>query len=76
VPRSSVAGSLGRARRLYREAIAKDDGNWEPWLGLALASKGDAQRRALDRAAALNPLATEIGQLREQLAVRNSASSR
>jgi hypothetical protein len=69
-------GSLGRARRLYREAIAKDDGNWEPWLGLALASKGDAQRRALDRAAALNPLATEIGQLREQLAVRNSASSR
>ena len=60
-------GSLGRARRLYREAIAKDDGDWELWLGLALASEGDAQRRALDRAASLNPLGTQIRQLREQL---------
>ena len=69
-------GSLARARRLYTGAIAKDDEDWEPWLGLALASKGDAQRRALDRAAALNPLDGQIGQLRQQLGVRNSASSR
>jgi hypothetical protein len=67
-------GSLGRARQLYRKAIAKDDGDWEPWLGLALASKGDAQRSALDRAAALDPLGTQIRQLREQLGVRNNAS--
>jgi hypothetical protein len=69
-------GALPPARRLYAEAIAKDDGDWEPWLGLALASKGDAQRRALDRAAALNPLDGQIGQLRRQLGVRSSASSR
>ena len=41
---------------LSRSAIAKDGGDWELWLGLALASKGDAQTAALDRAAALNPL--------------------
>jgi hypothetical protein len=69
-------GSLALARRLYGKAIAKDDGDWEPWLGLALASKGDAQRHALDRAAALNPLGGQIAQLRQQLDVRNSASSR
>ena len=67
-------GSVARARRLYREALAKDDGDWELWLGLALASEGDAQRRALDRAASLNPLGTQIGQLREQLGVRNPTS--
>jgi tetratricopeptide (TPR) repeat protein len=69
-------GAVARARRLYTEAIAKDDEDWELWLGLALASKGDAQRRALDRAAELNPLDGQIGQLRRQLGVRNSASSR
>jgi hypothetical protein len=69
-------GSVGRARRLYREALAKDDGDWELWLGLALASEGDNRRRALDRAASLNPLGTQIGQLRQQLGVRNSAPQR
>jgi tetratricopeptide (TPR) repeat protein len=65
-------GSLDGARRLYREAIAKDSGDWELWLGLALASEGDAKRQALDQAASLNPLGTQIRQLREQLDVRNS----
>jgi hypothetical protein len=65
-------GSFAEARRLYREALAKDDGNWALWLGLALASQGDARRTALERAAALNPLDTQIRQLRE-LAVRNAA---
>jgi hypothetical protein len=69
-----VDGSLARARGLYREAIAKDDGNWELWLGLTLASKSDARRRALDRATSLNPLATEVRQLREQLGVRKRAA--
>jgi O-antigen ligase len=67
-------GSLEPARRLYREAIAKDSGDWELWLGLALASDGDARRRALDRASSLNPLATQVVQLREQLGVRKSAA--
>jgi hypothetical protein len=59
-------GSLVRARELYRRAIAKDGGDWELWLGLALASKGDARGRALDHAATLNPLATVIKQLRSR----------
>ncbi len=65
-------GSIDQARRLYREALAKDDGDWELWLGLALASEDNAQRRALDRAGSLNPLDTQIRQLRDQLGVRNS----
>lgn len=56
-------GSVADARRLYRQAIAKDDGNWELWLGLALASRGDARRHALARATSLNPLSSEIRQL-------------
>ena len=51
------------ARRFYRRAIAKDGGDWELWLDLALASTGDARRHALDRAATLNPLAKAIEQL-------------
>ena len=63
--RLSLDGSFADARRLYRQAIAKDDGDWELWLDLALASKGDASAHALDRAAALNPLgAKAIEQLR------------
>jgi tetratricopeptide (TPR) repeat protein len=65
-------GAFERARRLYSEAIAKDDGDWELWLGLTLASEGDARRRALNRAESLNPLGTQVRQLREQLGVRNS----
>jgi tetratricopeptide (TPR) repeat protein len=57
-------GSFADARRLYRRAIAKDGGDWELWLDLALASTGDARRGALDRAEALNPLAKAIEQLR------------
>ena len=57
-------GDSAAARRLYRRAIAKDGGDWELWLDLALASEGDARRRALDRAATLNPLAKAIEQLR------------
>jgi tetratricopeptide (TPR) repeat protein len=69
----AVNGSFADARRLYREALAKDDGDWELWLGLALASEGDERRRYFERAASLNPLDTQIRQLREQLAVRNDA---
>jgi hypothetical protein len=58
-------GAVARARRLYVKAIAKDPRNWELWLNLALASDGQARRRALARAAELNPLDPEIEQLRE-----------
>ena len=57
-------GSSAGARRFYTQAIAKDDGDWELWLGLALASQGDARRHALARATALNPLSVEVRRLR------------
>ena len=57
-------GNLARARRLYRDAIRKDGDDWEYWFGLALASDGAAKQKALARAAELDPLATEIAQLR------------
>ncbi len=57
-------GSSADARRFYAQAIAKDDGDWELWLGLALASQGDARRHALARATALNPLSVEVRRLR------------
>jgi hypothetical protein len=66
-----LEADLDRARRFYRRAIAKDSGDWELWLGLTLASKGDARRQAFRHAAALNPLGTEIQQLGKQLGVRN-----
>jgi tetratricopeptide (TPR) repeat protein len=67
-----LEGDLDRARQFYTRAIAKDSGDWELWLGLALASKGDARRQAFRPAEALNPLGTEIQQLGKQLGVRNS----
>ena len=67
----AVDGSLVEARRLYRQALAKDSGDWELWFGLALASEGEARRLNLERAASLNPLQTEIRELRQQIDVRN-----
>jgi O-Antigen ligase len=67
-----LKGDVDRARQFYTRAISKDSGDWELWLGLALASEGDARRQAFRRAAALNPLGTEIQQLGMQLGVRNS----
>ena len=64
-------GSLERARRLYREALAEDDGDWELWLGLALASEGDARRALLPRRLA-QPARDSDSAAREQLGVRNS----
>jgi tetratricopeptide (TPR) repeat protein len=71
-----LAGSKEEARRLYREAIAKDPGDWELWLALAYASEGAARRRAYERAAALNPLGGQVRQLGQQLGVRNPAAER
>jgi O-antigen ligase len=57
-------GAVRQARRLYAKAIAKDPRNWELWFNLALTSDGPARRRALARAAELNPLDPQIEQLR------------
>jgi len=49
-------GDLAIARASFRRGLARDAGDWELWAALARASRGDARRVALRRAAALNPL--------------------
>jgi O-antigen ligase len=58
-------GEVGRARASFLEGIERDDGDWELWLDLALASEGAERERALARAADLNPRAPELDELRE-----------
>jgi O-antigen ligase len=57
-------GELDRARASFREGLSRDDGDWELWLDLALASEGQARREALDRAARLNPREPDLEELR------------
>lgn len=56
------------ARNAYREAIERDGSNWELWFALAAISAGEEQRRALARAAELNPLSPEIRELQDVIA--------
>ena len=53
---------LAAARRDLRTAIRKDPQNWDRWFDLALATRGVAQRRALEHALALNPHSPEIAE--------------
>lgn len=53
---------LGAARRDLRRAIAGDPLDWDRWFDLALATRGVTQRRALERALALNPHSPEIAE--------------
>ena len=55
---------LADARRSFRRALAKDPEDWNLWLNLAFASEGAEQRRAAERALALNPLSSEIARVR------------
>ena len=57
-------GELGEARTSFREGLSRDDGDWELWLDLALASEVQARRQALDRAARLNPRDPDLEDLR------------
>jgi cytochrome c-type biogenesis protein CcmH/NrfG len=50
-----AAGLLPEARRSFRRAISMDGGDWRLWDGLAGASTGPAQRRALRHAVLLFP---------------------
>jgi O-antigen ligase len=59
-----AGGNVEAARRTFLDAIDRDDGDWELWLDLALASEGAERQRALARAAELNPLAPELEELR------------
>jgi O-antigen ligase/polysaccharide polymerase Wzy-like membrane protein len=53
-------GELADARLQLRKALAIDDGDWQTWLDLALASRGSAQKRALAQAARLYPTSPQI----------------
>jgi hypothetical protein len=60
----TVRGRLGSARASLRRAIELDPESWRAWYDLAVASDGAEHARALARAAALNPLGSEIEALR------------
>jgi O-antigen ligase len=59
-------GDLGRARASFREGLSRDDGDWELWLDLALASEGADRREAFARAERLNPRDPDVQELREE----------
>jgi O-antigen ligase len=59
-----AAGETSRARQTFLDALDRDDGDWELWLDLALASEGGERERALARAKELNPLDPAIDELR------------
>ncbi|MDQ4029427.1 MAG: O-antigen ligase family protein, partial [Actinomycetota bacterium] len=61
-----TAGDTRSARADLREALARDAEEWSIWYDLALASRGDERRRAIARAASLNPLGPEIADLRAE----------
>ena len=58
------AGEVDRARASFLRGLRKDDREWELWLDLALASSGSERQHALGRVAQLNPLSSELRDLR------------
>ena len=59
-------GELAAARASFREGLSRDDGDWELWTDLALASEGEAKRDALARAISLNPREPDLMELRAE----------
>jgi len=57
-------GRVGPARDAFRRGLAEDRNDWELWLDLALASTGPQRREAIGEVARLNPLSSELRQLR------------
>jgi O-antigen ligase len=57
------AGDVGRARSSFLRGLEHDGGDWELWLDLALVSRGEDRRAALERVAELNPQSAELRQL-------------
>lgn len=56
-------GSPAAARRYFREGLREDRDDWELWIGLALASEGEARREALTQVQRLNPQSPELEDL-------------
>jgi hypothetical protein len=63
-------GDLRRARAGFRQAIARDRGNWEDWFGLARASAGERRVAALVHAHRLNTGAPEISEFCRRYRIR------
>jgi cytochrome c-type biogenesis protein CcmH/NrfG len=58
------AGEVDRAQASFFRGLRKDDRDWELWLDLALASRGSERQHAIGRVAELNPLSSELRDLR------------
>jgi hypothetical protein len=58
------AGEVAQARASFLRGLEKDRGNWELWLDLALTGRGDQRQDALGHVARLNPLSSELRELR------------
>ena len=56
------SNQLTLAIRDLRKAIRQDPQNWDRWFDLALATRGQVQRDALERALVLNPRSPEIAE--------------
>jgi O-antigen ligase len=57
-------GEVAQARRSFLRGLEKDRGSWELWLDLGLAERGERRQEALAQLARLNPLSSELRQLR------------
>jgi O-antigen ligase len=57
-------GEVDRARGSFLDGLAKDSGDWELWLDLALSTSGEQRRAALLHVARLNRLSPELQELR------------
>ena len=55
-----LVGERHAGLEAFREAAAKDPGDWETWFDIAAATSGAAHRAALARARSLNPESPEI----------------
>jgi hypothetical protein len=58
------AGQVEQARASFVRGLEKDRGNWELWLDFALTGRGDQREDALRHVARLNPLSSELRELR------------
>lgn len=57
-------GRVGEARSSFQRGLQEDRRDWELWLDLALVTQGSERQAAIGRVAALNPLSTELRDLR------------
>src|SRR5262245_35100022 len=56
-------GQVEAARESFRKGVDRDDGDWELWLDLALATEGSERMHAIERARELNPRDPDIAEI-------------